>query len=110
MMPVLSSRGEYRVERTNMTDQNGLREVGRSERMFDRQDRALQAAIVTGQASIRFTALVNGVAAVAVLAGGGGRPGGAGHFARRVGACSSRAADVFFLWRCSFGVCLCPGP
>ena len=51
-----------------MTDQNGLREVGRGERMFDRQDRALQAAIITGQASIRFTALINGVAAVAVLA------------------------------------------
>jgi hypothetical protein len=51
-----------------MTDQSGLREVGRGERMFDRQDRALQAAIITGQASIRFTALINGVAAVAVLA------------------------------------------
>jgi hypothetical protein len=36
--------------------------------MFDRQDRALQAAIITGQASIRFTALINGIAAVAVLA------------------------------------------
>jgi len=51
-----------------MTDHNGLREPGRGERMFDRQDRALQAAIATGQASIRFTALINGVAAVAVLA------------------------------------------
>lgn len=51
-----------------MSDQNGPRERGRGERMFDRQDRALQAAIITGQASIRFTALINGVAAVAVLA------------------------------------------
>jgi hypothetical protein len=51
-----------------MTDQNAPREAGRAERMFDRQDRALQAAIITGQASIRFTALINGVAAVAVLA------------------------------------------
>lgn len=51
-----------------MTDLNGPRELGRGERVFDRQDRALQAAIITGQASIRFTALINGVAAVAVLA------------------------------------------
>jgi hypothetical protein len=51
-----------------MTDRNELRELGPKERIFDRQDRALQAAIITGQASIRFTAIINGVAAVAVLA------------------------------------------
>jgi phosphate/sulfate permease len=50
-----------------MADQTGIRDASRGERTFDRQDRALQAAIVTGQASIRFTALINGVAAVAVL-------------------------------------------
>ena len=51
-----------------MTDQRGYPELERHERVFDRQDRALQAAIITGQASIRFTAIINGVAAVAVLA------------------------------------------
>ena len=52
-------------ELREMVDQTEFRELGSDER---RHDRALHAAIITGQASIRFTALITGVAAVAVLA------------------------------------------
>ena|SRR5215217_3005173 len=49
-------------------DQIGPGNIERDERLIDKQERALTAAIITGQASIRFTALINGIAAVAVLA------------------------------------------